>query len=180
MIFSCRERLGKGKIVRVVIKASRSSHSLTFFSYCIGLLASEVDLHIQYLFGGHTCSAASRSSSRMRFLQSLTSLPLLGTSVLAHAISPRSTVHQHVGRSTPYEVKEPPLSTSWTDKAGTNPWPEYPRPQLQRDEWQNLNGIWQYQNASSLDAVKNPPTGQNLAHEVLVPSCLEGSLSGTC
>lgn len=70
------------------------------------------------------------------------------------------------------------MTTSWTDQVGTNPWPEYPRPQLQRLEWQNLNGLWQYQNASGLDAVQNPPIGQSLANEVLVPSCLEGSLSG--
>lgn len=112
----------------------------------------------------------------MHLLHSL-SLPLLGTSALARAISPNS-YHQNVGRSTPYEVKESPLTTSWTDQVGTNPWPEYPRPQLQRPEWQNLNGLWQYQNASGLNAVQSPPTGQDLAHEVLVPSCLEGSLSG--
>lgn len=117
----------------------------------------------------------------MHFLHSL-SLPLLGASILAqvqaHAIPPRSTAHQNVGRSTPYEVKEPPLTTSWTHKVGTNPWPEYPRPQLQRSEWQNLNGIWQYQSASGLDALNSPPTGKNLENEVLVPSCLESGLSG--
>ena len=80
--------------------------------------------------------------------------------------------------NTRYAVKQPPLTTPWTYKAGTNPWPEYPRPQLQRPEWQNLNGIWKYQNASSLSAVDTPPFGQNLANEVLVPSCLESGLSG--
>jgi hypothetical protein len=32
------------------------------------------------------------------------------------------------------------LETPWTDKAG---WKEYPRPQLQREHWINLNGTWQ-------------------------------------
>lgn len=102
--------------------------------------------------------------------------PLLGALAAARSI-PRS-YHQNTVRSTPYTVKTPPLDTPWTDQVGTDPWPEYPRPQLQRTQWKNLNGVWQYQNASSLDAVQQPPTGQDLANEVLVPSCLESALSG--
>ena len=86
--------------------------------------------------------------------------------------------HNKARQATPYAVKEPPLTTPWTDKAGTDPWPEYPRPQLERSEWKNLNGIWQYQDAQSLAALDSPPFGQPLAHEVLVPSCLESGLSG--
>lgn len=81
-------------------------------------------------------------------------------------------------RSAKYALKEPPLTTPWTDKVGVNPWPEYPRPQMQRSQWQNLNGVWQYRNASSLSDVQNPPFGQELGQEVLIPSCLESGLSG--
>lgn len=81
-------------------------------------------------------------------------------------------------RGAKYAPKEPPLTTPWTDKVGTNPWPEYPRPQMQRSQWQNLNGVWQYRNASSLSEMKNPPFGQELGQEVLIPSCLESGLSG--
>lgn len=102
--------------------------------------------------------------------------PLLGDLVLGRSIP--LPHHRNIARSAPYAVKEPPLSTQWTDQVGTNPWSEYPRPQLQRTQWQNLNGIWQYQNASGLGAVQQPPTGQTLANEVLVPSCLESGLSG--
>lgn len=77
-----------------------------------------------------------------------------------------------------YELKTPPLDTPWTSQVGTNPWPEYPRPKIQRSEWLSLNGIWQYSNASSLEAVNNPPFNQNLSQEVLVPFCLESGLSG--
>ncbi|RHZ47483.1 putative hydrolase [Aspergillus thermomutatus] len=87
--------------------------------------------------------------------------------------------HRNYARQTvKYAPKVPPLDTEWTSKVGTNPWPEYPRPQLERSEWQNLNGIWQYQNASGLEAVQAPPFGQALANEVLIPSCLESALSG--
>jgi hypothetical protein len=78
-----------------------------------------------------------------------------------------------------YAVKTPPLDTDWTYKVGTSPWPEYPRPQLTRDQWKNLNGLWTYRNAESLDEVNNPPTG-DLGQGVLIPSCLESGLSGRC
>ncbi|KAL4902902.1 hypothetical protein BDW74DRAFT_186563 [Aspergillus multicolor] len=80
--------------------------------------------------------------------------------------------------ATPYALQQPPLTTDWTEEVGTNPWPEYPRPQLQRSQWQNLNGVWQYRNAGNAGAIETPPFGQDLDTEVLVPSCLESGLSG--
>lgn len=101
---------------------------------------------------------------------------LAGSAFALPSVEKHAPVNQ--ARAAGYAVKEPPLTTPWTDKVGTNPWPEYPRPQLARSKWQNLNGVWQYQNASSLNAVQNPPFGQELAQEVLIPSCLESGLSG--
>lgn len=77
-----------------------------------------------------------------------------------------------------YELKQPPLTTGWTDKVGTEPWQDYPRPQMQRPKWQNLNGVWRYQKANGTDDVDDPPFGETLPHAVLVPSCLESGLSG--
>lgn len=94
------------------------------------------------------------------------------------AASPRQDVLPRQAGGAKYSLKQPPLTTPWTDKVGTDPWPEYPRPQLQRPQWQNLNGVWGYQNASGLNAVQSPPFGQQLGQEVLVPSCLESGLSG--
>lgn len=99
--------------------------------------------------------------------------------LVATGLALPSTEHQeNKARSVGYSLKEPPLTTPWTDKVGTNPWPEYPRPLLQRSEWKNLNGVWKYQNAEGLDAVQQPPFGQVLAQDVLIPSCLESGLSG--
>ncbi|KAI1153453.1 family 2 glycosyl hydrolase [Nemania diffusa] len=70
-----------------------------------------------------------------------------------------------------YQVKTPPLDTDWTYKVGTNPWPEYPRPQLQRSSWQSLNGIWQWGEGTS-------KAGSLHGTDVLVPSCIESALSG--
>lgn len=94
------------------------------------------------------------------------------------AASPAQDVLPRQSGGAGYSLKQPPLTTPWTDKVGTDPWPEYPRPQLQRPHWQNLNGVWGYQNASSLNAVQSPPFGQQLGQNVLVPSCLESGLSG--
>lgn len=78
-----------------------------------------------------------------------------------------------------YVLKQGPLDTPWTEKVGTNPWPEYPRPQMARAEWKNLNGVWQYRNATGgAKEVENPPFRQELENPVLVPYCLESALSG--
>ena len=37
------------------------------------------------------------------------------------------------------------LITPWGEKVTVeNAWREYPRPQMVRDNWTNLNGLWQY------------------------------------
>ncbi|KAH7104198.1 alpha-L-arabinofuranosidase B [Auriculariales sp. MPI-PUGE-AT-0066] len=76
-----------------------------------------------------------------------------------------------------YIPKTPPLTTPWTAQVPTAgvPLPEYPRPQLVRSDWQNLNGQWQF--ASSAQ-ITSPPTGQTLNETILVPFPLESALSG--
>ncbi|CAI6334178.1 unnamed protein product [Periconia digitata] len=76
-----------------------------------------------------------------------------------------------------YQLQKGPLDTDWTEQVGTSPWPEYPRPQLARSEWKNLNGVWQYQNATGSE-LETPPFGKDLSKSVLVPFCLESALSG--
>ncbi|WP_084965094.1 AbfB domain-containing protein [Thermoactinospora rubra] len=64
-----------------------------------------------------------------------------------------------------------PLTTPWP----ADGLPEYPRPQLVRPDWQNLNGTWQFTGAAGID---NPPVGQNLPETVRVPYPVESALSG--
>ncbi|GHF44011.1 glycoside hydrolase [Deinococcus metalli] len=74
------------------------------------------------------------------------------------------------------QPKEPLLRTPWTAQVSTTrPLPEYPRPQLVRPEWLNLNGPWQFQAAGSGDAV---PVRRTLRETVLVPFPVESALSG--
>jgi hypothetical protein len=70
------------------------------------------------------------------------------------------------------------LSTEWTDDVGPdNALPEYPRPQLKRDKWRNLNGTWQFSGAGKDE---KPPLGKErrLDEKVLVPYPVESRLSG--
>lgn len=53
--------------------------------------------------------------------------------------------------------------------------PEYPRPQMVRNKWLNLNGLWQYQPGTSEN--ESLPEG-NLASHILVPFPVESALSG--
>lgn len=67
-----------------------------------------------------------------------------------------------------------PLMTRWAAEVNpTNAWPEYPRPQLVRLEWLNLNGLWDY--AITPAATSSQPQFQG---KILVPYPLESALSG--
>ncbi|EPX65383.1 Beta-galactosidase [Cystobacter fuscus DSM 2262] len=80
------------------------------------------------------------------------------------------------GAQAAWAPKAPPLATQWTAQVSpTNALPEYPRPQMVRADWLNLNGEWQFGNAT---AGQTPPFGQNLAESVLVPFPIESGLSG--
>lgn len=68
---------------------------------------------------------------------------------------------------------EGPVATPWAEKVDPSaPLPEYPRPLMQRDAWVNLNGMWDYA-VLPRDAAYTSPDGQ-----ILVPFCIESSLSG--
>ena len=44
-----------------------------------------------------------------------------------------------------WSAKGDKIKTEWGEKLNPKEvWKEYPRPQLQRKEWLNLNGLWNY------------------------------------
>ncbi|MEU8458107.1 PA14 domain-containing protein [Streptomyces griseoaurantiacus] len=68
------------------------------------------------------------------------------------------------------------LTTKWAKQVGPhNALPEYPRPQLTRTTWQNLNGRWQFAAATEGE---RPPVGRTLGEHILVPYPVESQLSG--
>lgn len=75
-----------------------------------------------------------------------------------------------------WQMKQAPLMTPWAYLIDTNaPLPEYPRPQMVRSNWLNLNGIWQFEPTVTNSAV---PVGQNLTNQILVPYPMESAISG--
>ena len=72
--------------------------------------------------------------------------------------------------------KKASLMTRWAKEVTpANVHAQYPRPQLVRSEWQNLNGLWQFSKAEN---IQNPPPGNNLPEKILVPFPIESALSG--
>ena len=68
---------------------------------------------------------------------------------------------------------ENPLFTTWGEALDhADPWPEYPRPAMERKEWMSLNGLWDYASIGK-DADRPAPQGR-----ILVPFPVESALSG--
>jgi len=66
------------------------------------------------------------------------------------------------------------IQTKWAEQVNPqNPLPEYPRPILVRNEWQNLNGLWDYAILAKGNGLPAKFDGK-----ILVPFAIESSLSG--
>lgn len=66
------------------------------------------------------------------------------------------------------------IRTRWAaDVSPENARPEYPRPQMARRHWLNLNGLWDYAVTSA--GAEAMPAAEG---KILVPFCVESSLSG--
>ena len=79
------------------------------------------------------------------------------------------------GETVPYQTE---LITQWgASLASENPWPEYPRPQLVRPAWQNLNGTWDYA-ITPAEGHETARLPESWAGQIRVPFCLESKLSG--
>jgi hypothetical protein len=85
-------------------------------------------------------------------------------------------ISTHLSGSEPADWKPGtvPLMTRWgRDVQPDNTWTEYPRPQLVRQNWKNLNGLWEL---AIVDKGTSQPTQFPL--QILVPFAVESSLSG--
>ena len=66
------------------------------------------------------------------------------------------------------------MMTRWAkDVDPAKPHPEYPRPQMVRETWQNLNGLWQFEITRKADAQP-----AQFSQQILVPYPVESALSG--
>jgi beta-galactosidase/beta-glucuronidase len=72
-------------------------------------------------------------------------------------------------------INTDPIRTSWSGNVNPDqPLPEYPRPQLVRKDWQNLNGKWSY----SITKGKLGTIPSSFDGEIIVPYPVESVLSG--
>ncbi|MCC5939469.1 MAG: beta-galactosidase [Lunatimonas sp.] len=66
------------------------------------------------------------------------------------------------------------IRSTWADQVDPgNPLPEYPRPQMERANWQTLNGLWSY-----AILAKGSPRPATHEGNILVPFAVESALSG--
>ena len=74
----------------------------------------------------------------------------------------------------PWQYAGNKIKTPWAEQIDpANPLPEYPRPQMEREQWLNLNGLWDY---AILEKGGNMPV--EFDGKILVPYPVESSLSG--
>ena len=120
-------------------------------------------------YRGRWCCVVLKSVWLRRFAAAW--LGLLASIALVNAPA-NAVVEWHGGQS-------PPLSTPWTHLVGpNNALPEYPRPQMVRTRWMNLNGVWQYTGRSGQAALAAPPPANEYREQILVPYPTESALSG--
>src|SRR5438477_3302140 len=74
----------------------------------------------------------------------------------------------------PWQPTQAPLMTRWAkDVKPYDTLREYPRPQLVRDQWMNLNGLWDF-----AIGPKGGPKPATFPRQILVPFPAESALSG--
>ncbi|MBB4035501.1 hypothetical protein GGR21_001394 [Dysgonomonas hofstadii] len=74
-----------------------------------------------------------------------------------------------------WQLKQARIMTPWAEQVDpNNPLPEYPRPQMVRDSWMNLNGLWDFTKVSQMAYSPSQSFGQ----KILVPFPMESAISG--
>lgn len=83
-------------------------------------------------------------------------------------------VGQLMAQNDQWQVKDEKILTAWAAEVDTeNVLPHYPRPQMVRQDWHNLNGLWDYAINSKADGPPSLYEGK-----ILVPFAVESALSG--
>ena len=67
------------------------------------------------------------------------------------------------------------IISPWAEQVNpANPLPEYPRPHMVRENWQNLNGLWDY----TIQPQSQTSIPSSFDGKILVPFAIESALSG--
>ena len=79
-----------------------------------------------------------------------------------------------LAQSSTWNLVKNKITTTWAEQVDpSNTLQEYPRPQLVRDNWKNLNGLWDF---DIIPKNENQPTSYQ--GKILVPFAVESALSG--
>lgn len=106
---------------------------------------------------------AGNALIRMKILSSLLTLGIASIDLCTSIAAPEM-----------WHPAEGPLKTRWAkDVSPEQAHPEYPRPQMIRAEWLNLNGLWDY-----AITTQDAPSPQKFDGRILVPFPVESALSG--
>lgn len=85
-------------------------------------------------------------------------------------------LHMGLANAQEWKLVKGKITTPWAEEVNPeNPLPEYPRPQMVREDWQNLNGLWGYTVLPKSDEVGIP---SSFTGNILVPFAIESALSG--
>lgn len=113
-------------------------------------------------------------------MQTLSSAPLRHAAVIVACLAASGGGGVLHGQGAPaaqagaWQIARGPLATRWAAEVTPEKvLPEYPRPQLVREKWLNLNGLWDYAIRPKADA--QPTTWDG---KILVPFAAESALSG--
>ena len=88
------------------------------------------------------------------------------------------TIAESACAQSSWQKKTAPVMTPWGEQlTADNVWPEYPRPSMKRQEWVNLNGVWQYFKRSNIKYDYEKSTSL-FSKAILVPFPVESALSG--
>ncbi len=114
-----------------------------------------------------------RRRSRLRRARlGLLAMVLASAAVVAAGSAPANAVVM-------WHPKAAPMPTPWTTLVGPdNALPDYPRPQMTRSDWLNLNGVWGYLGRSGGPMLAAPPPPAVYREQILVPYPVESALSG--
>ncbi len=84
------------------------------------------------------------------------------------------TISASLSAQTDWKMVQGKITTPWAEKVDpASPLPDYPRPQLVRETWLNINGLWDYSIRSRSDSTPTTYDGK-----ILVPFAVEAALSG--
>src|SRR5215471_2699743 len=113
-------------------------------------------------------------SALMHTLEARVRAALAGLLVAALLAAASAAQSPQTTAQPPSPIPSTHLRTKWaSDVTPDHVLPEYPRPQMARKAWTNLNGTWDYVIADA-----NAPRPESFPGRVLVPFPIESQLSG--